>query len=278
MKEFITLKKEDFITWADATFGKDNYKTTTPINGRELVICHDTKIHGLEYHIYTTLEPSDNATRPIGEDAIRIILFDRFSAMIVHQTTKVLRVKGDTSIEDRLTNRINILNTLVQSMKENDLFCNCPQDRVHKVKRRNGTTGETFYGCSLFKKCHKNSEFKRKKLSYVASEYPLKDTPFTNIEESVEEDEKPYEILMKNKNLQKVSEDFKKWEVTEDAELWETKEWPYVTYPFKNFNLVQSTVLDSEVWNKDCNLVLGTATSSGKTICAELIIANIIYN
>lgn len=49
-----------------------------------------------------------------------------------------------------------------------------------------------------------------------------------------------------------------------------TKEYPYLKYPFDYFNRVQSAVLRSKVWLKRANLVCGTATSTGKTITAEL--------
>ncbi len=41
---------------------------------------------------------------------------------------------------------------------------------------------------------------------------------------------------------------------------------------FDEFNLVQSTLLQAELPDKDINLVLGTATSTGKTISAEFFI------
>ncbi len=43
-------------------------------------------------------------------------------------------------------------------------------------------------------------------------------------------------------------------------------------YKFKEFNRVQSTILLNGLPTEDCNLVLGTATSTGKTIAAELFI------
>ena len=80
----------------------------------------------------------------------------------------------------------------------------------------------------------------------------------------------PRAIIPKNSN-------FKRWEVDTEQELIPTEQWPLIRYPFKEFNHVQTVVYKSDVWNKDCNLVLGTATSSGKTICAELAIAKILY-
>lgn len=41
---------------------------------------------------------------------------------------------------------------------------------------------------------------------------------------------------------------------------------------FDSFNLVQSTLLRNEVPDADCNLVLGTATSTGKTISSEFFV------
>ena len=88
-KQFVTLNEQDFIQWSDQYFGKDKYQLTQPKFGRELVIRHDLTIHGLEIHIYSTIEPALDQTRAKGEDAIRIILFDRWAGKIVQQESKI---------------------------------------------------------------------------------------------------------------------------------------------------------------------------------------------
>lgn len=54
------------------------------------------------------------------------------------------------------------------------------------------------------------------------------------------------------------------------------KEYTYLKYPFEYFNRLQSTILENKLDSLDNNLVLGTTTSSGKTISAELFMGNIL--
>lgn len=58
-----------------------------------------------------------------------------------------------------------------------------------------------------------------------------------------------------------------------DTELVPTHRYKLLKYPFSHFNRVQSTLLANDIHRRDVNLVLGTATSSGKTVCAELCMA-----
>ena len=51
-----------------------------------------------------------------------------------------------------------------------------------------------------------------------------------------------------------------------------TSEFPHGKYPFEHFNKVQSRVF--EVCDKNCNCVIAAATGVGKTICAEMFMAN----
>lgn len=63
------------------------------------------------------------------------------------------------------------------------------------------------------------------------------------------------------------------FELVSAEELIETSIYPELGYSFHNFNRVQSTLLHHDIPFKDVNLVLGTSTSSGKTVCAALAIA-----
>ncbi|NUZ11952.1 DEAD/DEAH box helicase [Pseudoalteromonas sp. McH1-7] len=62
--------------------------------------------------------------------------------------------------------------------------------------------------------------------------------------------------------------------LVEDHDLIKTSEFTLLNYPFSHFNRVQSTLLKNQIHTKNVNLVLGTATSSGKTVCAELCMAH----
>lgn len=278
-KQFVVLNEQDFINWAYTTFGSQNFQVTRPKNGRETVLHHDLKIHGLELHIYTTADPNINdTTRDKGEDAIRIILYDRNAGKIVHQEPKILRVEGKTSVLERLTERTTYCKKLAEDYKNNDLFCKCEKDRAHTIKRTNTKTGETFYGCSLFPLC-KDKGFN--KLDYAKRKYPLELNPFGETPKTLgtvtPKTEDVIEKIIQDYKKPTAVNDFKKWEVDEKKELVPTQNWNYVKYPFNYFNHVQSTVYNSQVWDRDCNVILGTATSSGKTICAEMVICAILY-
>lgn len=65
-------------------------------------------------------------------------------------------------------------------------------------------------------------------------------------------------------------------QLADKQELIPTCQFPsYITFPFEHFNPVQSGIYD--VYNKDCNIVIASSTSSGKTVCAEMFIANEIF-
>ena len=278
-KEFVLITKQEFVDWADDFFGKDKYVFTQVKNGTEEVIKHDYQVHGFECHIYTTITAGQNITRAVGEDAIRIFLYDRFAGKSAQKEMKILRVEGETTVFERLSDRIENINRTVRACVAQERFCKCQQNRVHTIKRTRKSDGVAFYGCSLFGLCNQ-PQFN--KMQNAKERYPLLATPFTEknpIMSMVNEDvEKSLDTFIEKQQKPKpLNTKFTQWPVDVDQNCYDTKDWPFVQYPFRQFNVVQSTVINSDVWKKDCNLILGTATSSGKTICAELAIAQILY-
>ena len=60
--------------------------------------------------------------------------------------------------------------------------------------------------------------------------------------------------------------------VGDQNELVESKKYPsYAKFPFEKFNPVQSRIF--EFYNKDCNAVVASMTSSGKTVSSEMLAA-----
>ena len=279
MKEFVTLTQQDFADWADHLFGKDQYQITQPKRGIELVIRKDLGVHGLELHIYTTVVPASDRSRGCGEDAIRIMLYDRFAGRIVSMESKVLRVVGDTTVQQRCSLRIAELMKLVAEMQEKDLFCKkCGSERAHLEEKKNSKTGETFWGCATFPRCN-NPVLKAE---YVRSQYPLKFNPFQELVASYVPEEIKAELMVRIKEVkevqaaQPVKHEPKTFPISDEDQCCKTELYPKMGYRFPNFNRVQSGVIESGVVKRDVNFVLGTATSSGKTICAELVIAEIL--
>ena len=56
--------------------------------------------------------------------------------------------------------------------------------------------------------------------------------------------------------------------VGDQVNLVETAKYPFASFPFKDFNPVQSRVFD--FYDKDCNGVIAAATSAGKTVVGEM--------
>ena len=65
-------------------------------------------------------------------------------------------------------------------------------------------------------------------------------------------------------------------ELVAEKDCYPTSVYPHAHYPFPRFNRVQSTILKNEYWKQDVNLVLGTTTSSGKTVAAELFMGHVL--
>lgn len=67
-------------------------------------------------------------------------------------------------------------------------------------------------------------------------------------------------------------------EIVDENNCSSTNEYEYHKYPFEGFNRVQSTILQNGFHEQDANLVLGTTTSSGKTISAELFMGKTLFD
>lgn len=59
--------------------------------------------------------------------------------------------------------------------------------------------------------------------------------------------------------------------VADQNDLIPTSQYPHAKFPFENFNPVQSRVFD--FYDKETSAVIAAATSAGKTVCAELFLA-----
>ena len=64
--------------------------------------------------------------------------------------------------------------------------------------------------------------------------------------------------------------------VSDQPELVRTDSFPHGKYPFEYFNCVQSRVF--ELKDKNCNCVIAAPTSVGKTVCAEMFMADLPMN
>jgi replicative superfamily II helicase len=63
------------------------------------------------------------------------------------------------------------------------------------------------------------------------------------------------------------------FKVSDQNDLVESKQYPnYAKFPFQHFNPVQSRIFD--FYNQDCNAVIASSTSSGKTVSSEMLAAS----
>ena len=60
--------------------------------------------------------------------------------------------------------------------------------------------------------------------------------------------------------------------LSDRLDLVKTSEFPHGNYPFEFFNQVQSRVF--EIHGRNCNCVIAAPTSVGKTVCAEMFMAD----
>ena len=275
---FVTLSLQQFTDWADSLFGAGKYVVTKPKRGKEYVIKKELGIYGLELFIYTTVDDSQ-LSRAEGEDAIRFVLFDRYSATGVGSAKKVLRVEGETTPFERCTSRVKELVALARELKKRNQFCTkCSSVLVERIRKHDQ---KTFFGCSLYPQCSPRNPLNQKTLMTMRfSKYPLKDNPF----DGVDVDQLPNAYAVKapltvdmssmvERADQNVTITGQVYDIMDESDLVPTNEYVELEYPFSHFNRMQSGVIRSGVIFKDGNMVLGTATSSGKTIAAELAIA-----
>lgn len=261
--KFTTITEEQFKTWVEEVLKSPEY--LLPVRGRELVIRQIDFANNFELHIYTSLDGGES--RGIGEDAIRCVLFDKISMSLIGSTKRVNRTEGATTIWQRLNER------LAELMYLGHQVVKCKKCGAHCIERKNGKTGSSFMGCSAFPKCGGNGELRR---TYpLVEDYGGKtrcleiDAESRKAKTDGLASEAPEDRRFSGLNPDDLQPNFIT-NLVEENELISTKEYTYPSYPFEYFNRVQSTILQNKFQEQDVNLVLGTTTSSGKTIAAEL--------
>lgn len=264
---FRTFTEEEFESWARESLV--DFEIALPKMGKELVIRHDTKIGGLEIHIYTSLTRQAGQTRDKGEDAIRCILYDRNAGKIVTSAKKILRTEGATTIWSRLNERVAELMQAANEFRVSNRFCTkCGSHTVTRINRR---TQEEFQGCAAYPKCGDKQ--------YVRHKYPLQYNPWPTLPDEPPIPSEPVqqptvsmtEMIIPPVEVEPVIPTIEGViDIVDEDKVSPAAEYPFIQYSFEQFNRVQSAVFQHRLWEKDCNLVLGTTTSSGKTITAEL--------
>lgn len=268
---FVKVSKEQFEQWANETF-QDNWKFALPTFGKELVVVAPLKNKGgLEFHIYTSCTEEAGETRDIGKDAIRVVLFDKLAGKSLSKEKRVNRTEGATTVFDRINDRIATLREIA------DETAFCKRCGAHLIERTNRSTGQTFMGCGAYPNCGGTNAIKDKYPVFFQDEESLNrlakavlqhEDAATNVVEGMGQTNAP--TINVTQELSPIPET----KLVEEKDCYPTSVYPHAHFPFPRFNRVQSTILKHEYWKQDVNLVLGTSTSSGKTVSAELFMGH----
>ena len=101
MSNFVTLKKKQFEALLPA-----NFNVVDKAGVKEVIYELDTKAENVAVRIYSTVDVRTGQTRDIGKDAIRVVFWDSKNDRPLGKGKKILRVEGATTIEERITQRI----------------------------------------------------------------------------------------------------------------------------------------------------------------------------
>lgn len=279
-----------FVTMSRSQFEEilpSDWKLIDDPRVNELIYEVPTPTKNLHVRIYSSVDKKDGLTRDVGSDAIRCVFWDTLNNRPLGRGKRINRVEGKTTIEDRLKERIDAFIAESGNVKIVDFeYVKAILSSSHLAK--NG------FAQSLRENLTKYKSLTAPQLAYVLGNKNPKgydcfeklvkiyDPNFmTNYLNSFEEDksheqeeEREQENGAEVQNLDEGVSDRRTGNgpdvVGNDIPLVPTREYPFWKYDFESFNVVQSAVYPYR--REDKNIVISANTSSGKTICAELLI------
>ena len=98
---FVTLTKDQF-----EDILPNNYEEVDVKGCKEFVYQIDTKNENVNVRIYSTVDKRSGQTRDKGADAIRIVYWSIRTDRPIGKGKKILRVEGATTIQERISSRI----------------------------------------------------------------------------------------------------------------------------------------------------------------------------
>ena len=242
---------QSFGTWADSL---DSTRFMRSGTGKPEIVLVIPLTDAQEFHVYTSLT-QEKEVKPISPTDCRVNLFDIVSNCSIE--AHFPNPSGDNAWR-WLNDCLQTANLVVEGLRQ------CSKCGAHSIIREVRATRKQFYGCSAFPACGRGGMLKHA--------YPLFDLDggTKNV---------PEQNFMSAQQI--VSTVYKKptyTPLTPKSELIETSSYHNLDYTqkFPTFNKLQSTVLKGKYHKRDVNLVLGTQTSTGKTIAAELIAAPLL--
>ena len=252
-----------FQTWAEqfpdsrimrAGLGPPEYVVVVPV------------AHRMELHIRTPLTDEDGTSNivpgkppfPDSHAGCQLELLDTISNS---STPFSIPECARPTAPDRLFPWLDL--AVQNSRRTAEALPRCSKCGAHTVPRA-ARDGTMFQGCSAFPACGRGRKLSRT--------YPL--LPLNGNADHV-----PKPIFVSDQVLQPVDHvPAMLTPLVQEAQCFKTARFAYLDYAekFSRFNRVQSTVLKQRLHKKDVNVVLGTQTSTGKTIVAELIAAPLL--
>lgn len=260
---FVTLTKEEF-----EEILPEEFEIVDNPMAKEIIYDLNTANPDIAVRIYSSVDERTEKTREIGTDAIRVVFWDRKNGRPVGKGKKILRVEGATTIQERIESRITEFMSGANEQQVIDF------DYVRAILEESLWSD---FAESLLQNLNDRGFLSDKQLDYIVGELNPKEKP-------------TFEVYVKRNNpdffekyldgLEEAPEVIKE-ELTvpplvvkaadgADIELVPTDGYPY---KFPYFNPVQSATFPHR--EKDCNVVVGANTSSGKTIAAELIMKEV---
>lgn len=256
------------LDWASTKWG---YVALALSGNRELVI------KSLDGRLENWFVTGFNADMEFHAEAVRLVTFDPKSNVVVKEYNPML-MKNSTFD----ANLIQALDGFAdkQSMDYSEIDF-CPKCGSHKTIRVNA--GRPMKSCSDYFVCSGKEPAKEKVhplyvLDAPSQQYFLREGHM--LPESLAKQPKDSKQAVSAEGtltfgniVETDGQSGIGLPLVSDADVIPTNTFKLLKYPFSHFNRVQSTLLTHNVHRNDVNLVLGTATSSGKTVSAELCMA-----
>jgi len=271
MTEYTMFTKEEFEGFLESNFPGLWSTADTPYS-KEHIYSIQTDKDDITIRIFSSVDVRTNHSRDIGKDAIRCILWNDIENRPIGKTTRVNRVGV---VWERILSRISVLRkraiktqvvdyeyikALLSSPSNNgSTFVTSLRDQLEKKHFLSPAqlnciigkgTGRTTIEQQVLRK---DPNFQKR---YISQEDE-------SIEKEVEKEEK---LVVRTKELVDNSLLVEDTQNEDNIELISTDGYPY---PYDTFNKLQSRIFP--YIKEDCNVVVAGNTSSGKTICAELL-------
>jgi len=279
---FVQLTKEQF----EKTL-PEGFEEVDSSGAMEYVYQIPTQKKDCLIRIFSSVDKTEGITRDDGKDSIKFILWDNKNQRPIGKGKRINRVEGKTTIDDRVKDRIADLMQQAENVNIID------PDYVKAILSSPVLKKSRFVN-SLLESLDKYKSLTSGQLAYVLGkqtprggdtlETQVKGTDpnflenYLNSLEEIRDESKEEGTEKEGEEVSVGDEMVQSGDVEPEnslgddgkVELVPTSEFSYYSYPFENFNPVQSMVYPFS--KDDVNMVISANTSAGKTIAAELLI------